>query len=290
MTMRQLRRNRQFAIFLLICSFFFSACGGFTARVSKREKDLKGDEVGKLLLALKNQNLGLTTFKGVGKITLYRDGQKNLSNRIAWIGASPDRLRTVLSGASGRPFLSFASDGQWFYFFDHSQVQFYKRHANHSVMKKTFSVPINSDDIISILAGRIPVHQHRSAVLLKDKDTRQGPSISSQYQEGPVQPHESKAAEDEVILVLKGRWGNVHEKIYLDGNKKNIRKIEVFDFTGALAYRAELNKMQNVNGYRVPAVVVFSNEEGSGFQLEVERYWPHVHVEPSMFVLSPPKP
>ena len=284
--MRQLKRNRHLAIFLLLCSFFFSACTGLIGRVSTKEKCIETDGAGKLLLTLKNQNLDIKTFKGVGKVTLYRDGKKNPSNRIAWIGASPDRLRAVLSSASGQPFLSFSCDGRWFYFFDHSQGLFYKRRTNRYVMQKVFSVSIELDDIISILSGRIPVRQYHSACLLKDNFS---------HQESPTffQHLSSKAArgkEGKNILVLKGIWGNIYEKIYLDDNKKDARKIEVFDLDGVLAYRAELSRLQNVNGYRIPAAVVVSNDEGSGFQLDVERYWPRAHIEPSIFELLPPKP
>ena len=290
MPMRQLKWNRQLALILLICSFFFSACSGLTTRISKRERDLNAKEAGKLLSLLRNQNLDLKTFKGVGRITHIKDGKKTLSNRIAWIGASPDRFRTVLSSASGQPFLSFAGDAQWFYFFDHSQTQFYKQRANSSIIKRAFSVTIKLDDIVSILAGRIPVHQHRSAVLIKDRTSHKAPLMFSQRRTDTVHSDPSKGDKDGYVLVLKKGWVNICEKIYLYEDKKNIRKIEVFNLDGALAYRAEFNKMQNVNGYEIPAVIVFSNNEGSGFQLDVERYWPHVHVSPSMFVLSPPEP
>ncbi|UCD31804.1 MAG: hypothetical protein JSW04_11240 [Desulfobacterales bacterium] len=287
--MRQLQRNRQLTLILLICSFFFSACSGLSTRVSKREKHLNALETGKLLSSLRNQNLDLKTFKGVGRITHIKDGKKTLSNRIAWIGAAPDKFRTVLSSASGQPFLSFAGDAQWFYFFDHGKIQFYKHRADSSIIKRAFSVSIKLDDIVSILAGRIPIHQYRSAVLIKDRFTRKAPLMLPQGGGNTVRSGPSKGDKGGYILVLKRGWVNIQEKIYFYADKINIRKIEVFNLAGALAYRAEFDKMQNVNGYQVPAVIIFSNDEGSGFRLDVERYWPHVHVSPSMFVLSPPE-
>lgn len=284
--MRQLRRNRQLAIFLLLCSFFFSACHGFNGRISKQAVCIKTDDIEAFLLTLKNQNVDLKTFKGVGKVTLYRDGKKNLPNRIAWVGASPDKFRAVLSSASGRPFLSFASDGQWFFVFDHLQGQFNKRRTNHYIVKNFFSVSIELADIVSMLSGRVPVRRHRSACLLKDNDSHQG--LPTRLQ--PVSSEESRGGEDENILVLKGVWGNIYEKIFLDNSKNDVRKIEAFDLGGVLAYRAELSAWQNVNGYRIPATVVVSSDEGSGFRLDVERYWPNVHVAPSIFELSPPPP
>ena len=281
--MRQLRRNRQFAIFLLLCSFFFSACHGIKNRVSVSETCIKTDGIETLLLTLRDRNLDLKTFKGVGKITLYQDGKKYPPNRIAWVGAAPDRLRAVLSGASGRPFLSFASDGRWFYFFDHLQGRFYKQHTSHYVTEKVFSVSVELDDIISMLSGRIPISPHHSACLLKSDGSQQTGTLFQQ-----ASSEVSRDAEDENIVALKGGWGNIYEKIFLDGSKKDVRKIEVFDWGGTLAYRAELSKRLEVDGYRIPAAVAVSNDEGSGFQLDIDRYWPRVHVEPSIFTLLPP--
>ena len=267
---------------------FFSACSGLTARVSKRERDLRADEAVKLLLVLKNQNKDLKTFKGVGRITLYKDGKKNLSNRIAWVGSSPGGLRTVLSNVSGQPVLSFASDGQWFYVFDHLQTQFYKQRAKDSVMKKALSISIDAEDMISILAGRIPVHDHHSATLEKDNDSSKTSFIAFQRQKDSVHSDRSNAAPNGYILALKGGWGNIYEKIYFNADKTNIYKIEVFDLTGKLVYRAEFDNLLNIDGYRIPFLILFSNDQGSGFRLDVERYWPHARVSSSLFVLSPP--
>jgi hypothetical protein len=65
--------------------------------------------------------------------------------------------------------------------------------------------------------------------------------------------------------------------------------VENFYFTGDLKYRAEFKKMQDINGYRVPSRLVFSTDDGSGFQLDVDRYWAGVSVSPPLFVLTPPE-
>jgi outer membrane biogenesis lipoprotein LolB len=282
--------NRQFATILFIGTFFLSACSGLTARISERSKDLKAlSEARELISVLKNQNLELKTFKSVGRITFWENEKKNLTTRIALVGSAPDRLRIVLQSVSGQPVASFASDGQWLYLFSHAQGKFYKKRATNSILKSFFSIPIKSDDIFDILAGRIPVNQHDSAVIIKDTTYRHLHTYSSQRHEGRPRLGETDAIEAGYVLVLKKGWGNVCEKIYLDAGKKDVHKVEVFDLTGALAYRAEFNRMQNVNGYKVPSSLVFSNDDGSGFQVDVDRYWADVSVSPSIFVLTPPK-
>jgi len=287
---QQTRSDRQLAIILLIGSFFFTACSSLTARISERQKDTKAVfEARELISALKDQNLDLNTFKGVGKITLWKASKKSMSNRIAWVGSAPNKLRIVLSTVSGQPVASLASDGQWFYIFNHTQTEFYKRRATHSLMEKVFEIPIRSTDIINILAGRIPISEHKSAVIIEDKHFRGVPSNSWPRQSIKIHSDQARGLNGGYILILKTGWGNIKEKIYLYSNKKDVHKIEVFGLGGDLSYRAEFDNMLNVDGYKIPSSIVFSNDDGSGFQLDVDRYWPHVYVSSSMFVLSPPE-
>jgi len=288
--MQSERQIGQLATILLIGTFFLSACSSFTARVSKRPEDIKAlSEARELISILENQNRELKAFKGVGRITFWKNNKKDLASNIAWVASAPDRLRVVLRSISGQPIVSFANDGQLFYLFSHAQGQFYKKPATNSTLKKLLSVPIKSDDIVDILAGRVPVNKHNSAVLIKSAPSRRTPANASQQQVNRFNPGETCVPEDGYILVLKKGWGKIHEKIYLDANKKDVRMVEMFGLTGALAYRAEFSGMQKIKGYKVPFRLVLSNDDGSGFQLDVDRFWADVSVSSSMFVLTPPE-
>ena len=89
-------------------------------------------------------------------------------------------------------------------------------------------------------------------------------------------------------MVLKKRWQGTIEKIYLNENKSDIIAIEIFKPDGSLKYRAAFKTMQHIKGYQVPLKLVISNDDGSGFMLDIERYLADVVVSPSMFALSPP--
>ena len=284
------RQNRQLATILLIGAFFLSACSSFTTRVSKRPEDLKTlSEARELISILENQNLELKAFKGVGRITFWKNNKKDLVSNIAWVASTPDRLRVALRSVSGQPIVSFASDGQLFYLFSHAQGKFYKKPATNSTLKRLLSLPIKSDDIVDILAGRVPVNKHNSAIVIKSATSSRTPANASQQQVERLSPSETSIPEDGYVLVLKKGWGKIHEKIYLDAKKKDVRMVEVFGLTGALAYRAEFSKMQKIKGYNVPFRLVLSNDDGSGFQLDVDRFWADVSVSSSMFVLTPPE-
>ncbi len=68
-------RYIQLPSILFIFTFFFSACTILAPRVSERPKDLISLEAEKTISTLKNQNLKLKTFKGVGNIK-FRGSKK----------------------------------------------------------------------------------------------------------------------------------------------------------------------------------------------------------------------
>jgi len=275
---------------LLIGIFLFSSCSSITSRIPEKPGDLKAlSEVGELVSYLKNQNLHLKTFKGIGRITFWENEKKDLTTSIAWVGSVPDRLRIALLSISGQPVVSFASDGQWLYLVNHTRGKFYKQRSGDSTMKRFFSIPVTSGDIVNILAGRIFVDKYDSAVVIKNDPPGRMRGGTSSCRTALSSKEEPFGNEDGYILVLKNKWGNICERIYLDASRKQVRKVEIFYLTGNLKYRAELKGMQDIEGYRVPSSLVISTDDGSGFQLDVDKYWAGVSVSPSLFVLTPPE-
>jgi hypothetical protein len=282
--------TRHLATIFFIGISLFSSCSPVTSRIPEKPGDLKAlSEAGELIAYLKNQNLHLKSFKGAGRITFLENKKKDLTSRVAWVGSIPDRLRVALRSVSGQPVVSIASDGQWLYLVNHTRGKFYKRRTGNSTMKKFFSIPVKSDDIVSILAGRVAVDHYDSAVVIKNSPPGGTSDFTSNGHTDVLNPEEPCAHEDGYILVLKKGWGNICQKIYFDANKKQVCMVENFYFTGNLKYRAEFKKMQDIKGYRVPSRLVLSTDDGSGFQLDVDRYWAGVSVSPSLFVLAPPE-
>lgn len=236
-----------------------------TVDLSPPELAVARAEARKLLAILDNTNNGLNTFKGVGKIRLWHDNTVQIAERVVWAGAQPSSLSIVvlISGQSGP---RLATDGKYLYYLDlREEKQPYKKiRTTDASLEKILSLPVTSSDIIELLRGRVPLYKFSSAALIR------------------AQP-----AEDYVMILEKRRRGVV-EKVYLDENKKDVRKIEVFDSNGRLRYRAELKSLQNIEGYRVPLQLEISNQAGEGFLLEIDRYLANVSVSPSLFVLKPP--
>jgi hypothetical protein len=270
--------------------FFFSACSTIAPVIPGGPGDLKTlSEAGEMVSYLKNQNLHLKTFKGMGRITFWENEKKDPTTRVAWAGSVPDRFRIALRSVSGQPVVSVASDGQWIYLVDHPRGKFYKEHSKDSTMKRFFSIPVTSDHIVNLLAGRVCVENYDSATVLIDDSPGPVSGDPSSCRTALSNPTEPCAHEHGYILVLKKGWGNTCQKIYLDASRKQVRKVEIFYLTGDLKYRAEFKSMQDIEGYRVPSRLVLTTDDGSGFQLDVDRYWTSVPVSPSLFVLTPPE-
>lgn len=248
---------------LAAASFFFTSCAILTGRTP--DKSATQVEAVNLLSTVNKKNKSLKAFKGIGTIKLWHNNAPRFDERVAWVGANPLNLRIEVIGL-GHSAIKLSTDGRFFYYLDlTSKPPFFKKiRSTDASLDRLVSIPIRSRDIVSLLSGRAPIHDYSSAGLIQNK-----------FKKG-------------YILVLKKRWRGVIEKIYLDEKKSDIHKVEIFKPDGSIQYRAEFKKMQHVKGYHVPLKLVISNDEGTGFTLEVERYITDAVVSPSMFVISPP--
>jgi hypothetical protein len=287
--MKGLTQNLQRPTILIICIFFFSACASLSPKILEESKDFRSPSEAKAIISiLKNQNPKLKTIKGVGRITFLEKEEKEMTARIAWVASTPDKIRITLSSVSGHPMISAASDGRWFYFVSHASGDFYKKRPSNFNMKRFFLISIKSEDLVNILLGRIPLVNYDTSGFVEDRSLRgrsgknlESTGVSSLNEE--IKGHKSSS-----VLFLKNKWGNIREKIYL-GDRDDVHKVEMFDSTGTLVYRLELIKMQEVKSYRVPYRLRISNDDGEGFQLDLDRYWADATVSPSVFTLTPLK-
>ena len=262
-------RTARCALLSILLIYVFAVCSVGCSSLSRKTpgaEDLAAmAEARLLLLALGSQNDKLMSFKGIGKIKVWQNGENRIDERIAWIGSETVKLSIVVL-ISGLPAVKMASDGKWFYYYETRQGEpiYKKTAATDATLQRIVSIPIKTSDIIQLLAGRAPLRGHDAAVL-----HRQGSGTG-------------------YVLTLKKRWYGIVEKIFLDEDRTQVRQIEFFNRSGILIYRARFDEMQMINGYQVPSRLRIASDEGVGFELEVQKYWADVPVSPSMFVLAPP--
>jgi len=241
-------------------AFFFSACGYLFERLPQKPFDSKKSR--ELISALKHQNDRLETFKGIGKIKFFSKGKHQYA-RMAWVGQRPEKLRIEILGMPGQRTASLASDGKWIYLLSLTDHRFYKKRSTEAGLENFISIPVKLTDIHAFLTGRVPIHEHRYALVEKSAHG--------------------------YVLILKKEWENVLEKIYFDNSEKAVHKVEMFDSSGFLLYRVVFGRMKNIKGYKIPYRLRISNEEGVIFKLDIAQYWADVSVSPSAFVLTPPE-
>ncbi len=247
---------------LLITLSYFNACSPIVSKSPSMPDDLPAPQ--DVSLSLAQINKSLESFKGTGKLQLLRDG-RSYHGRVAWVGSFSDKLRVELMGAPGQPKTGFSSDGEWLYYYDlrNDKHPVKKISSKDSSLKRFVSIAITTRDVVSLLSGRVPDYRYQSLKVQRRKP------------------------EQGIVLIRKKKWRMGTQRIYFGPDKRIVEKIEVFK-GNRIVYRAEFRRMRSFNKYRVPMQLVISNDNGDGFQLDIERYWANVSVSPDMFILNPP--
>ena len=261
--------NLPHVILLTIAFAFLGGCSSITAGLSGDKQEppdaAARAEAQAVLSTLSSQNANLHNFKGRGKIKVWQKGRLKFKEKVYWIGSETTKISIVVL-IGGYPAVKMACDGKWFYYYEVGEGQpIYKKYAaSNADLKRIISISIQPGDVLNLLAGRVPIREHHSALL------------------------EEQEAQPGYVLVLKKRWWGVTEKIYLDETKTRAHQVEFYNRSGSLIYRARFNEMQTIKGYLVPARLSITNGEDADFELDVNRFWADIDVTASMFVLNPP--
>ena len=247
-------------IWFAMIALWASGCATLTQTQAVKMPD--SPEVTRILQSLSQANADLLSYKGTGKLML-RKGDGVQVVRAAWTGVRPDKIRIIIQGITGFPIAGMAADGSWLYLMSYSQDSYFKEEVHNPNLKKLVSIPVTAADVISLLSGVVPIRQYQSSILM------------------PM------PAQSGYVLSLMGKRGIDIEKIYLDQTRMQVLKIEMFTPEGQPAFRVEFGGESEFDGFRVPERFVFSDDNGVGFQLDVDKFWPNAPVSPDMFVISP---
>jgi hypothetical protein len=215
-----------------------------------------------MLDVLAEKNQGPATFKGMGKIILTREENRQ-AFRIAWIGAIPEKLRIGALNISGTPHATIAADGEYFYARSHFPERFYKTRSEDPELKEIIGLPLKTRAVIQFLAGRVPVKTYHSAAMIPQGRRR--------------------------TLILSDTQERIVQKIYFNEKDQVIGSVIYTPDSppdSPPAYDAAFEDFRTVGSYQIPFSLTLSDGSMS-CSLRVDRYWADVPAPASAFVLTP---
>ena len=228
------------------------------------ETDGKTGEAAQLLKVLSDTNRQISTIKGKGFVKIKQGNQVNRFRAI-WAGSRPNKFRLEILAATLQPVLSFASDGGRHYLLSYSDNRLYQRKASKNGLKRLVSLAVTPEEILDLIIGRLPVNPDSRAAL--------------EYRGGGNVP----------VLILEAPKTKDQERIIFGGNEGAIfKEMESYDRRGRLKYRAIFEKMQEVEGVKIPERLTVSDDSGSMIQITVEKCWINSDIPEDRFVLKPP--
>lgn len=254
-----MRPNRPHGLNLFLLGaalVLLTGCAGLAprdARIQDPRAALLADRV-------KSINQELHTFKGTARVTLT---EKNLSQRfrIAWAALLPDKIRlTILK--SGLPLETILADGSQVLFVSHTG-----EHSPHRIkdpnpsLKRVISMPVRIQEIIALLAGRIPMEPFDRAVM-----SNHGPSA-------------------ETTLVLTRKWRGTVGTVRVD-QKDQIHGFQRLNSNRDPVYSTERRNLKRYGIHTIPMKTVINDPSGRTLTLEITSFYPDVPVKESVFSLT----
>ena len=257
---------KKFVLILISLTILATGCSTLKQRAEGPLAASSSPEAEALFKRLHPRNSDLRSFKGTGRMRI--EGDNGIQNaRLMWAGYQNEKLRLEVMGGTGRPVFSFADDGDRIYLISHTENRFYSKRSSNATLEKLISLPITVSACLDLLAGRIPA------------ETRFLPMTVRQGEK-----------EGEQILVLEGlKRTSGSQKVYVDASSGDVRRIDVKEGDGTLAYQVEFVHMQQISGFKVPGELRISNGKKASLRIVVERFWPNVPVSDDLFILAKPR-
>ncbi len=243
-------------LFLLIVtlSFITNGCIHSSKRTFTADKQTQ-----EILSSIQSINTELNTFKGIGSVKLLKDDQES-SFRLAWAGEKPDKLRLIIL-VSGKKLESFAANENSFFLKSYTGAHgFIKQNSSNTSLEKLVSIPIKTNEIISLLSGKIPLKSYKYADTIISPDNQN------------------------FIIELSRPWWGVVERLFLD-SKKNITGFEILKY-GKPLYSVSFSNFKEVNNFKLPFKILIESENASCI-IKFSNYYTNPDVDPSMFTLLP---
>lgn len=208
-----------------------------------------------LIDAVNRTNEAISPIKGIGKIRLW-DFDDTQTSRAAWAVSPDGRLRIEFLGLPGQPAARLIFDGTCLYFESAAETTAYRKSMDDPDLKPVAGVSIKVGEVISFLAGGIPIYAHDAVFVEPD------------------------ASENRQVLVLRQSWRGGVEKIFFHGSV--VEKVEIWKW-GTLVYEAALRDHRSVGPHLIPFHLSISDADQRGFEFRMDRCWADMDITPEIF-------
>ena len=219
-----------------------------------------------LLRQVMDANADLVAFKGVGRVRATLQNRQRISERMAWIGAAPGRLRFAFLTPTGMPVLTMGCDEEWVTVLNHTEGKYIKRRVGRNSLSGFLPVSIRCTDFYRLLVGRPPQVEYESVRMVADAGDDADP----------------------IVLLLQRRFRGTVGRISVSRDTGELVAAELLDVHGNRLYSARVDAMQTVEGYRLPARITLTGTDGT-IALDVQRAEISEPVTPDLFRIVPPQ-
>ena len=262
-------------LIFIISIFFLSGCAVFNF-FKPPVQDIKALS---LVEDIKHFNKDIETCKGTGWLSLSSKTGKVEKFRMAWAISFPDKLRMTLLSA-GHPIETIIADGKKVILVSHTGTHSPGtiNSANPS-LKSIISIPLKMQDVITLLAGRIPIVKFDYAYLLP-----RGRSKKNQDETENMEKAFNIKTIDQT-LVLKKKWARKTQKIFLDTNQ-NILGCQFFDQDKKPYYSISHSEYLKYKSFTIPAKININENSGNHITIEITAYQANIPIKSSVFNLT----
>ncbi len=204
----------------------------------------------------------LGDFKGISRYSRVQNGPVQ-SGRAAFVASPSDKLRVEILSPFGQPIVSLASNGKHIFLYDRSKDRLRSGVPSRNMIERALGAPLSVKELVYILAGFPPVASHHHT---------------------EVQPWRlaKGTPEQGYVVILKSRFGNLKEKIWVGRDGKTVKKAALYDGDGAPLYTVIASP-----GLKGTQMVILGEKELS-ITLDPQRFWKNEVVEKSRFTIKRP--
>ncbi len=213
----------------------------------------------RLAMSARSLNHTIVSSKGTGTARLSSHGSVE-TFRFAWAALLPDIIRITFL-VSGIHAQTIVSDGTRLSFVSHTgDHRIYTSYSKNPDMEKYIRVPVRLSELISILAGRLPIKKIDDAYFLPE-----APDLSTVHVE---QAHNSQ-----------------YQEIRF-GRNSRAESIRTFDGTGGILYVVRVIQYRYFKKKYIPVKLRLEDGNGRKLDLAIDNFIANPPIKKTVFQLT----